>query len=168
MVLLSMTMNHSISPKGRWFLDHIPKLVVKLANSSPLNRGSLSVFYNFIAPTLPSYCCIKSFFRDFHRRCDRFIWILMKTKHPVHIMVFGMVTSNVDIMPPFMFPCNFIHNTEAYIRYLEEVVLPGIENLAAGRLYIWQQDFVPCHQAGEPSLGSQKISATTSSQHLAT
>ena len=28
----------------------------------------------------------------------------MKTKHPIHIMVFEVVTSDGDIMPPFIFP----------------------------------------------------------------
>ena len=28
----------------------------------------------------------------------------MKTKHPVYNMLFGVVTSNADIMPPFIYP----------------------------------------------------------------
>ena len=31
------------------------------------------------------------------------------------------------------------------IKHLEEVVLPWIERVAAGRLYIWQHDSVPCY-----------------------
>ena len=50
--------------------------------------------------------------------------IVMKSKHPVHIMVFGLVTSDGDIMPPFIFPHGLRFNTEAYIKCLEKVVLP--------------------------------------------
>ena len=51
----------------------------------------------------------------------------MKTKHPVYIMVFGVVTSDRDTMPPFIFPHGLTLNTEAaYIKYLEEVVLYGL------------------------------------------
>ena len=51
--------------------------------------------------------------------------------------------------------------TEVYIKCLEEIVLFWIKRVAAGRPYIWEQD---CHviQAGEVSLGCEKISATTS------
>ena len=33
--------------------------------------------------------------------------IMMKPKHPVHIMVFGVVTSNADVMPPFIISHGF-------------------------------------------------------------
>ena len=32
---------------------------------------------------------------------DKFIFILMKTKHPVHIRAFEVVTSKIDVMHPF-------------------------------------------------------------------
>ena len=47
---------------------------------------------------------------------------LMKTKHLVYIMAFGVVTSNYDVMPPVIFPYSFRLNTEAYIKCLVEVV----------------------------------------------
>ena len=49
--------------------------------------------------------------------------VMMKTKHPVHIMMFEMVISNVNIMPPFIYPHGAWLNTETYIKYLEEVML---------------------------------------------
>ena len=58
---------------------------------------------------------------------DRFI--LMKTKYPVHIMVFGVVSRNRDIMSLFIFP----HGLRLNIKCLEEVMLPYIERVAAGR-----------------------------------
>ena len=51
-------------------------------------------------------------------------------------MVFGMVTSNGDIMPPFIFPHSLRLNTEAHIKYLEEIVLAWIERVAAGEPYV--------------------------------
>ena len=45
----------------------------------------------------------------------------MKTKYLVDIMVFGMVISNDDIIPPFIFP----HGLRFKVcnKYLKEVVL---------------------------------------------
>ena len=43
--------------------------------------------------------------------------------HPIHIMVFGVVISNSDVMPAFIFQRGFRFNTEAYIKWLEEVAL---------------------------------------------
>ena len=80
----------------------------------------------------------------------------MKTKHPVHFMVFGKVTGDSDVMPPFIFPHGLKLNMEAYTKCMEKVVLPWIKRMAAGRSY----NRTLCHdtQAGEPSLGCQKIS----------
>ena len=62
---------------------------------------------------------------------------MKKTKHPVHIIVFAVVTSNGDIMPPFVFLHGFKLNTEAYIKSMEEIVLFWIERVAAGRFCVW-------------------------------
>ena len=55
-------------------------------------------------------------------------------------------------MQPFIFLHGLTLNMEAYINWLEEVVLPWIEKMATGRPYI------PCHTSNE------KISVTTSLQ----
>ena len=52
-------------------------------------------------------------------------------------MVFGKVTSDSDFMPTFIFPCGFRLNMEAYIKYLEKVVLLWIEKMAVGKPYVW-------------------------------
>ena len=70
--------------------------------------------------------------------------IMMKSKHPIHIMMFKVVTSNGDVMPSFIFPHALRLNTEAYIKCLKEVVF-WIKRMDAGRPYVWQQDPVPCH-----------------------
>ena len=58
----------------------------------------------------------------------------MKIKH---IKVFGVVTSDCDVMPPFIFLYGLRLYIEAHIKCLEEVVLPRIERMAAGRFYVW-------------------------------
>ena len=47
--------------------------------------------------------------------------ILMKTKHPVHIMVLGGVITNDDdnIMPLFLFPHDLKLNTDVFIKCLD-------------------------------------------------
>ena len=52
---------------------------------------------------------------------DRIIFILIKTKHSVHIMVFGVVTNDSDLMIPLFFPRGLRLNMEAYIKCLLEV-----------------------------------------------
>ena len=46
---------------------------------------------------------------------NRFVFILMKIKHPVHRMVFGVVTSDGDIMPSFIFPYGLRLKMKIYI-----------------------------------------------------
>ena len=45
---------------------------------------------------------IKVFIVFWYQSEDRFIFILMKPKHPVHTIVFGVVTSDGDVMPPLI------------------------------------------------------------------
>ena len=59
-------------------------------------------------------------------------------------MVFGVVTSDGNVMLPFIFPHSIRFNTEAYIKCLEKVVQLWIEMVATGRLYVWQEDSAPC------------------------
>ena len=80
----------------------------------------------------------------------------MKTKHPVHVMVFGMVTSSGEIILPFIFLYCLQLNTLTYIKCLKEVVLLWIEMVGAG-----YKTLCRILQAGEYSLNCQKISATT-------
>ena len=69
-------------------------------------------------------------------------FILIKTKHPIDMIMFGVVTSDGDVMPSFIFPHGL---TETYIKCLEEVILTGIERVAAGRSHVWQKDSASCH-----------------------
>ena len=46
------------------------------------------------------------------------IFELMKNKHHIHIMVFGVVTSDGDAMPLSIFPYSLTLNMEAYTKCL--------------------------------------------------
>ena len=83
----------------------------------------------------------------------------MKTKHPVSIMVFGIVTSDGDVMLPFIFSRGLSLNMETYIKCLEEVVLSWTEKENP----TFDNRTLQHHatKAEEPSLGCEKISATT-------
>ena len=68
--------------------------------------------------------------------------ILMKSKYPVPIMKFRVFTSDCDVMSPFIF-CRF--NAEGNTKCQEEVALLWIEEITAGRSYIWQNNSAPYH-----------------------
>ena len=82
---------------------------------------------------------------------DRFMFLLMKTKYPVHIMMFGMVIHDGGFMAPFIFLQSLTLNTEAYIKFLAEVV-------GATSSY---KTLRHATQARESNVGRQNISATT-------
>ena len=77
-------------------------------------------------------------FTDFGFQSEnRFILTRMKNKPPVHITVFEEVISNMDAIPPFIFLHAQRIHTEAYTKYLEEVLLFWIERVAVWRPYVW-------------------------------
>ena len=47
--------------------------------------------------------------------------IVMKSKHPIHIIVFGVVTSDGDIISPFIFSHGLRRNTETNIFCVKKV-----------------------------------------------
>ena len=52
-------------------------------------------------------------------------------------MVSEEVKNDCDIMPLFIFPRRLKLNTEAYIKWLKEVMLSWIEKIATRRPYLW-------------------------------
>ena len=68
-----------------------------------------------------------------------------KTKHPVHIMVFGVVTSNSDVISSFILWHGLTLNMAAYIKCQNEVMQPWTERVTVERPCIWQQDSAPYH-----------------------
>ena len=77
--------------------------------------------------------------------CPKDVPKVMQTKFPATVMVFGVVSSEGHVMPPYIFPKGLKVNTEEYLKVLEMHVLPWIRKVAAGRPYVWQQDSAPCH-----------------------
>ena len=76
---------------------------------------------------------------------DCYVARVMKTKFPNTVMVFGVISFNGDVMPPHIFETGLGVNTEIYLQVMETVVLPRIKQVAWDRLWVWQQDSVPCH-----------------------
>ena len=80
---------------------------------------------------------------------DRFIF--MKTKYPVHIMVYGLVTSDGDAMPQFILP----HGHQTQHRGLHQAPAEGSDDLdrvTAERAYVRQQECTMPHKQKKPVL----------------
>ena len=58
---------------------------------------------------------------------------LMKTKLPVTVMVFGLVSSEGYIMPSHIFKVGLKVNTKVYLDVLKSVVIPWCNQMASGR-----------------------------------
>jgi hypothetical protein len=71
--------------------------------------------------------------------------IVMKTKFPATVMVPGVVSNKGDVMPPHIFEAGLRVDTKIYLDVLTNVVKPWMDEVAAGRPYIWQQDGAPAH-----------------------
>ena len=66
------------------------------------------------------------------------IWIatnnrLMKTKIPATVMVFGVVSSEDNIIPPQIFEVGLKVNTKVHLDVLKSVVIPWCNRIAGGR-----------------------------------
>ena len=62
----------------------------------------------------------------------------MKRKFPVTVMVFGVVSSEGNIMPPHIFEVGLKVNTKGYLDVLKSVVIPWCNQVAGGRPWVWQ------------------------------
>ena len=80
-------------------------------------------------------------------------FIIMKTKHSIHILIFG----DGDVRFLFNFPRVIRLNTKSYIKCSDEVMLAWIERVASGS---WTLRHVT--QEGEPNVGWENISANKS------
>ena len=74
---------------------------------------------------------------------------VMKTKFPVTVMVFGVVSSEGHIMPPHIFEVSLNVNTKVYLDMLKNVVIPWCNQVAGGRPWAWQQESVLAHKSKE-------------------
>ncbi len=72
--------------------------------------------------------------------------IVMKTKFPSSIMVLGVISSKGgDVMPPHFFGTKETVTKEVYLRVLEDVIVPWMEEVSAGEPYVFQQNGAPAH-----------------------
>ncbi|QQP34801.1 Uncharacterized protein FKW44_022818 [Caligus rogercresseyi] len=55
---------------------------------------------------------------------------------PGRRLVFGIISSNGDVMPPHFFPKGLRLNSEGYVALMKDVVAPWIKKVAAGRPYV--------------------------------
>ena len=78
---------------------------------------------------------------------------VMKTKFPATVMVFGVVSSESDIMPPHIFEVGLKVNT---MDVLKSVVISWCYQVAGGRQWVWQQDSVLAHKSKETQAWLQK------------
>ena len=81
-----------------------------------------------IASTLKMQICIAKNNRDVPR--------VMKTKFPATVMVFGMVSSEGQIMPPHILEVGLRVNTKVYLDVLKGVVIPWCNQVAGGRPWV--------------------------------
>ena len=81
---------------------------------------------------------------------------VMKTKFLTTVMVFGVVSNEGHIMPTHIFEAGLKVNTKVYLDVLKSVVIPGCNQVAAGRPWVWLQDSVPAHKSKETQAWLQK------------
>ena len=74
---------------------------------------------------------------------------VMKTKFPTTVMVFGVVSNEGHIMPPYIFEVGLKVNIKVYLDVLKSVVIPWCNQVAGGRPWEWQQDLAPAHKSKE-------------------
>ena len=87
---------------------------------------------------------------------NRDVPMMMKTKFPATVMVFGVVSSDGHIMPPHIFEVGLKVNTKVYLDVLKSVVIPWCNQVAGGRPWVWQQDSAPVHKSKETEAWLQK------------
>ena len=78
---------------------------------------------------------------------NRDVPMLMKTKFPATVMVFGLVSSEGHIMPPYIFEVSLKVNSKVYLDVLKSVVIPWCNQMADCRPWVWQQDSAPAHKS---------------------
>ena len=101
-----------------------------------------------IASTLKMQIWIATSNRDVPR--------VVKTKFPATVMVFGVISSEGHIMPPHIFEVGLKVNTKVYLDVLKSVVIRLCNQVAGGRLWVWQQDTAPAHKSKETQALLQK------------
>ena len=81
---------------------------------------------------------------------------VIKTKFPATVMVFGVVSSEGHIMPRHIFEVGWKVNTKVYLDVLKSMVISWCNQVAGGRLWVWQQNSAPVHKSKETQAWLQK------------
>ena len=68
-----------------------------------------------------------------------------KKQTPIHIKVFGVITSDGGAMSLFIFLRNLRLNTGVYVLWVEVVVLSWIDTVADRKPIVWQQNSASCN-----------------------
>ena len=83
---------------------------------------------------------------------------VMKTKFPTTVMVFGVVSSEDQIISPHIFEVGLKVNIKVYLDVLKSVVIPWCNQVAGGRPWVWQQDSAPAYKVQrDPALASEGV-----------
>ena len=82
--------------------------------------------------------------------------MVMKKKFLDTVMVFGVVSSKGHIMSPHIFEVGLKVNTKLYLDVLKSVVIPWCNQVAGGRLWVWQQSVAAAHKSKETQAWIQK------------
>ena len=101
-----------------------------------------------IASTLKMQILIATNKRDVPR--------VMKTKFPVTVMVFGVVSSEGHITPPHIFDVGLNVNTKVHLDVLKSVMIDCCNQMAGGRPWVCQKDSAPAHKSRETQAWLQK------------
>ena len=83
---------------------------------------------------------------------------VMKTKFPAMVMVFGVVSNEDHIMPPYIFEVSLKVNTKVYLDVLKSVVIPWCNQVADPGCGSWTRRWPTSPK--KPRLGFRR-SATT-------
>jgi hypothetical protein len=68
----------------------------------------------------------------------------MDHRQVVMAMVFGVISSELEVMSPHIFETGLRVNTDIYLEVImESTVLPWIKTVAGYRPWVWQQDSAP-------------------------
>ena len=84
---------------------------------------------------------------------NRNVLRVMKTKCPATVMVFGVVSNKSHVISPHI---GLKVNTKVYLDVLKSVVIPWCNQVAGGRLWVWQKDSAPAHKSKETQAWLQK------------
>ena len=79
--------------------------------------------------------------------------LVMSTKFLTNVMVLGIVCSEGDVMTPYFFDQGLKITAEVYLKILQDVIVPWMKKVAAGRHFIFQEDGAPAHNANKTQKG---------------